>query len=261
MAAFLYFLPDLADQPTLKVCREWGLGYALEREPVASRVHGMLGKGGWIVADPDRIDVGRIAFHAEQQQWQKWKTAAGKEIYVGLYTAEPPGPGDLQRRSMLEGTPVELADGRMWQVPVARQWDADADPEYVIWSPALPRAATLDDEGNWRVKEVLPKYRELWQASVAYYDARLVQGEFNTLRGAAQALGANYLVDEAECSLLGVLSLEHALDVLDALVQWELAMQLFQKKTLTNGSGLIAGSASSSGPAAAAETIAPPSAT
>jgi hypothetical protein len=261
MPGFLYFLPDLNDEPLLAKCRELGIGYALERPPIGRRVQNVFGKHGWIVADPDRVEPGHVKYEAALQVWQKWTPpGCAAAVWVGMYSASPPTVGSLQRRNFLGGQPVELADGGVWYVPVARQWHDDDGPG-LIYSTDLPRTARLNDDGEWMLGDVTPALKWLWDLSVRFYDAKIGQATFNALRAAAQALSANYLVNEAELSLLGCVTREHAIAVLDALVQWPVAEELFQKKMLQRGSAATAGSDSASGPAAAEETTALPSST
>ena len=254
MPGFLYFVPDLAQTPDKGLLKELGLDYAFARQPTpAGVVNGPDKKSGQLLFDPDKVASGRAQYQPACQRWQKWKTAKGREVYVGIETGSEPGPGDLQRPSMITGTAVELADESVWIVPIARDWSLDEEGK-LRYAIVLPQSAALDESGQWSEGEVLPRYRRLWEINLDYYHVvRRVADEEATARVerslldmAAECLAANYRVQSAECSLLGLLSFVHAKRVLDGLIQRDALEEVLQKK-MAAGREASATSASSSG--------------
>lgn len=273
MPSFLYFLPNQKEHPTPKLLGELGLAYAFEGKVNAAPVTNLEGEDGLLVADRDRLELGRLAYHPEQQEWQAWTTPAGKRVRIGFYRDAPPNPGILQRRKLLDGPSVELVDERGWQIPIAREaWFIEDD--VMRFETRLPQSSRMNAEGKWEEGAVLPRYARLWEIARLWYDAIRAPGTeasqkvfadiFNL---AADVLSANYLVGPAECSLLGLLSFDHAAEVLNACIQRDVLEEVVQKKMLEEtekapaGAAPTPGSAAANGPADSPPVIAPASLT
>lgn len=253
MPAFLYFLPNCTTPPSKEELAKLGLAYAFTRTPAVNPVSNVFGQNGAVAFDPERIDSGRAAFRADQQEWLP---IPGSQCHVGVDKSDKPSPGDLQRLTMLPGRAVELGDEQLWQVPFARSWGEGG------WSDELPASVSVLPDGRWKNGETVPRYQELWQIASDYVsfilggaseqeEARL-QG-YGLFSAGTLALQANYLVGPAECSLLRLWNKHNAQSVLDALVQRDQMEALLQKKMKEAGSGEAITSPSSAGPAASTE--------
>lgn len=50
----------------------------------------------------------------------EWTPIPKTPLWIGINPKLPPGPMELRRRDQLPSVPLELADGRTWQIPIAR---------------------------------------------------------------------------------------------------------------------------------------------
>lgn len=245
MAGFLYYLPGV-EMLTLEQARQRGFSYAMEGRDIHARqvARGPEGQGqGVVFADPDRVPQGRIGFYPERQTWRRIPQSDG---WIGLDKEQPPEPKDLARAKQLSGHWVELADGRQWLAPVARgQADVEGDLQ---WYCALPREITVSDEGAWTRGEVLPRYAELWQRALAFWDvfrAELMEDDTQPAAGdddqlndlSLFALSLNYTIGKAELRLLGLFDLAARSRVLAALVDWPTMEAWLKKKHPVTGGG------------------------
>lgn len=258
MPAFLYFLPNQSMPPTKEDLAQRGLAYAFSRLPAVNPVSNVFGQNGAIAFDPERIDAGRAAYRADQQDWLP---IPGSDCHVGVERAARPTPGDLQRVTMLPGRTVELGDELLWQAPIARSWSESG------WSEELPQCVSILPDGRWQSGDTVPKYRALWQIAsdyIAFIMGVATPEEEGRIRthglftAATIALQANYLVGPCECSLLQLWNHRTAQNVLDAMVQRDQLIELLQKKTKQLGSAVLNSSASSAGPEASTEPTPPP---
>lgn len=263
--AFLYYLPNR--KPLNARDLRTALPHAFEARsfPTAVEVtRGPDGKAGMIAADSARHEQ-NIAYLPELQTWRQ----APGGIWVGLFNDAPPGPDDLVRETPLDGYKTELADGRAWLCPRAYEF---SEPENEAWEQPLPferrlpLVAAIDADGKWTVAGVLPKHRELWDLAADWGALRFNQPDdrqlarfdgAGQLSGAVLALAANYLVGPAECSLLGLLTIEHAREVLDRLIDRPRFEALAKKKNTWLAARSSA--AGSPGPAASPAAAVSPS--
>jgi hypothetical protein len=204
------------------------------------------GSTGTILADPS---VGESACRYLPDT-QTWRQIPGSAAWIGR-TDEPITPGQLARAVQLNGHIVRLADGQDWMVPTARaHGQTDAGPR---WCDILPAASELDEEGNWVRGQILPAYRRLWELAEAWHNARAEwvtnyaeqtkEGEapppaaapavmeFDSLHSAAaEVLANNYRLGPVEVAWLGLLTEQHAAELLNALTDWPGALALMSKK-------------------------------
>jgi len=244
----LYHLPNFAGSTvSLDNLRDRGLGYAFETSiglANTTQTDGPAGEARGLVVGMER--AGRpVGYFPDKQTWQK---IPGLDAWVGFYTGQAPGPNDLARSTMLDGHAVELGDGRRWIVPIAVGGPEEGDAELTRYR-TLPHVDRLDEDGNWTVGDVLPRYAPLWDAAAAWWDAKWsAAGEDNEAadtgdairvifkiddaRGAAVTiLAANYRVSAIEVSLLGLLNDQTRVAILDAAIDWPTIAAWVQKKT------------------------------
>ncbi|NLE57410.1 MAG: hypothetical protein GX616_03560, partial [Planctomycetes bacterium] len=95
MPGFLYYLPD-CDKPSRKALDAAAIGYAFERDrwSHAGCLDGPNGGRGLIVAAPDAVPTERVRYSPDGQTW---RPIPGSTAWLGWFTAELPGPGDLRR--------------------------------------------------------------------------------------------------------------------------------------------------------------------
>jgi len=264
MPGLLYYIPKLNGPPPDLLAA--GVGHAFEARPVCRQVSsGPDGQGGVVLAD-GRL-VAEVGYFADRQRWLKAVSDPGRELWVGVYTDCPlPGPADLTRKTPITGHWLELLDGRQWLVPVARCY-ADEDGE-LRWSHNLPFRLSRAADGTWQSAAVVPRYQSLWDlaerwennhrdaARSAGKDAKQVSFRFDdVVNGAVAALAANYFLGPTEVDLLGLLSVDLAVEVLGALIDIPTRLAWCKKKAAAAAS---AGSNTAAGPAASTPATNPP---
>jgi len=230
---FLYYLPNQRNPLTVERLREAGLGHAFE----SSERHQVPCKGpdggeGLFAAPSNAAGVG---YYPDKQTWQK---AIGQDYWVGIPNDWEPKPGDLVRRSVLDGLEVQLADDNFWIVPRARQYNGNESA--IEMFVTLPHVLGCDDDGNWTVGEVLPRWRHLQEVGDAFYDYhhRIDETEdaanrfdFNgIMNSACEVLRANYRIDRRECDMLRIINEKSAVDILRALIDDDSLNLLLKKK-------------------------------
>lgn len=272
---FLYFVPG---RNTLGRHELAALGLAYLLEPGANfSTRGVPGGGpggqsGVVFASVPPEETGHVKIDLAGQVWRQ---IPGSEAWVGHYTDRLPTPEQLARHEQVAGEGLELSDGNIWQVPVARSWtrnDAGEDR----WRVRLPRKLELNADGVWANGNVLPRLQPLWEVAQAWIGARTGRKESRfagsgDIEAAILALQTNYKVGPVEVSLLGILREDLILRILDCLIDWSGWEEYLKKNgtpaersTSPNSTAsdspttLPAGSISSAGPADSTPTIAPP---
>ena len=255
MAGFLYYLPGPVDGVTLDDARKAGLGYAFDSDGcTAAGVHANgldEGRQGVIVADPKRVES--IGLYPDQQTWRK---IPGREVWAGFYTDDRPTPADLARKEQLNGHMVTLLDGNEWLCPVAR--GAAEEDGALVWFHTLPQRATLTDAGVIEPGDVVPKYAATWTLAEKWFDVRMgafgesdgktIEFQYDgVIESAIEALAINYVVGVPECvGLLGLLTEQLAVEILDVLIDMPTRYELLKKMT-----DRLDGSPTDDGPSAA----------
>lgn len=276
MPGFLYFVPN---QTFLR--REdlvaLGLAYAFESPAVSNRgvSGGPAGQDGVLVAGAG-LDGSQVLYVKDRQTWRQIPQST---VWVGYETAAPPSPDDLARADQLDGYWLELADGQRWLVPIARGYRESADEGELklYWSLRLPQRLELAADGRWTDGGILPRYAALWDFAQSWLALRCgTAGEEDVRRLDAQgridaavlALQANYQLSRVEAALLGLLTDQHCVAILDRLIDWPKVEQ-FQKKMTSRLADRVeatpqaspAGSLSPAGATAETPTTDPASAT
>jgi len=161
---------------------------------------------------------------------QTWRSAPGGLHYVGTVNVSPPAPEALLRRDALQGHAVEMAEGRLWHVPIARGWTEQENE--VRWYINLPRRSRLNAEGQWEAGDVVERYARLFKIACDFWDSALGcdqsgRFEFGDAHAAAvEVLATNYLLGPVEADMLGILSDASVRKVLEALIDWPAFIEL-----------------------------------
>jgi hypothetical protein len=259
MAGFLYYLPRRTGNPTIADLQASPLAYAFDEAASVATCGLTTGPddgGGVLAADTKRLPEGRLRYEPAAQRWQAmpWLVGNGKAgtiaqaepaPWVGLWTADRPGPEDLGRRALLDGHWVKMGDDRSWLIPVARG-STDEDGE-LRWYVALPQRVGLDEAGEWTAGQVVDKYAKLWEVAGRWWaamagtvietadqpdDSGEVVLDFAGCNDAAlTALSANYVVGRAEMALLQLLTDQNVREVLNAIIDWPTLSAWLEKKT------------------------------
>lgn len=234
MAGFLYFVPGLKGlSPTDRLAV--GLDEVLAGTPLAvgqltgGGPDGQAGVVAAVDADADHADGEQpeVAYRASAQTWER---APNGKFWIGIETAKPPRPVDLQRPTILPGYWCAMQDGSRWIVPVARHFDAGT---------ALPSSLYLGDNGQVVTGAVLARFAALSAAAERAWGVfRAEMGlldkdekpprelsERDSWDIAIEAIRTNYRVGHAEASFLGkrgaFLTTEAIAWVLRALFDWQ----------------------------------------
>lgn len=265
MSSFLYFLPAVATQAALpQAIKERGLTYAFEAaRPAARECHrGPDGNNGFVLAAGENAQLG---YYPERQIWRRVPGSGEPPAWLGFSRDAKPTPADLLRKAPLDAHAVTLADEQIYLAPIARAWLDDDEPTFRV---NLPQRSILRDDGSWTVGGVLPRYEKLWSVAEAFWDrwngataeaaeAAAVEGDegenvvtasfdFDGLHEAAVlCLQANYRLGPAECDALGLLTEQHCVTVLQALIDWPTILQWLKKKAERDTSLSSAGPAAS----------------
>lgn len=210
MARFLYFIPNKT-RVTDSDLKDLGLAERLDhishttltQRPIEA--NGPNNGSGVIVM---RSDEGERATTAGVfLKKQKWVDCG--MYWLGWEIDNIPSPADLKRDETIGGYPAVLEDGNEWMIPLARRY-----PD----GTAIPQCKYM--EGEVLKKEVVPRYKWLWDLAVKIND-KFQQGvaaageeeavtlsfdEAEEFDIAIKALKANYCVDVEEVSALRLLS-------------------------------------------------------
>jgi hypothetical protein len=223
----LYFLPNLRKAacdsvPLLRsVLKERGLAEVLADVPhdhlsvseLGGRGPGNL-PGCILAAQTAAGDMPRrLGYFEKEQTW----TRVTDGLWIGVDSAEPPTPAELQRIKLCRGYEIDL-DGQTWQVPVIRRSDP-AKPTL------LPSAFSLNPAGQ-QVESVRAAYRGHWEAfrdvAAWVYDG-MPEGRFSVadlVELAIQALSINYRFGWNEQNVMQPIDSENFLSVIGVAVDY-----------------------------------------
>lgn len=151
-------------------------------------------------------------FLPESQTWVECGDGAAR-FWLGHASASKPGPEDLARPSLIEGYRVKLADGRWWQVPMARAWPLGATK--------FPETFRVVAGGEIE-RRVVSAHEDLYTFACGVFDT-LSDGKFEAdetelVPWAARALSTNYFAGKWELSALGAFDTASLTNVLYALL-------------------------------------------
>lgn len=169
MSGFLYFIES--ESPTFRHTDldSFGLRYAIESQPRVQPLRAGAspsGQAGFVVCDSDHVPSAK--YLPNEQTWHAPKTP-GSRVHIGHPGDTPPPLASLMRAKLLPGRDVPLPDGTRIHIPIARRWSEHDDR--LLWSVALPQSLARDDEGRWVPRQVVARFRVLWNHLCGYIDA------------------------------------------------------------------------------------------
>lgn len=243
MPGFTYYFPNL-DSLAADDLRHFGASYALDARRTTRTVHnGPDGGDGLLACRGDTLPE----YAKDRQTWRK---IPGAGAWVGMSASAAPRPEDLTREKTFNGHWITLLDGQAWLCPAARRW-VEEDGE-LRWYCPLPQRATLGDDGHWQAGEVISQYSAVWELARRWETTRIcasIETGDGTARqsfafddllgGAVQSLGVNYVVGPAEADLLGILSQEMAVAIMDALADFPTRLAWLKKNADADPAGTI----------------------
>lgn len=214
MAGFLYFVEG-EPRNAIDIIADHGLGHALESTCVLSPITlgaTPSGNAGCILDDPKRHESSPC-YRVDQQTWQRLG-----DLWVGYWKDDPPKPSDLERASLIPGYEIELGDGNLWRVPLARQYVRTHEQNGTFGSQ-LPHKLAIDQSGQWTMGPVVDRYATVWKLSIGFFDlwhaallAAIESGDDSFVfdydapqHTAITVLSENYAISDIEASLIGLL--------------------------------------------------------
>ena len=219
----LFFVPG-AQAVTAELLKEHGLDHLLgsvEHRHTFSGPPG--GVAGLLIANND-CPVERLCFDDAKQTWSK---RFGLTSLVGTWNDAPTSPAELVREKLLAGSDVKLLDGEHWHVPVLRRYREEAVLQFKCELPRVMQQCT--ETGKWILGNVVPKYKELWDESIAIASTLFQQLQGSTTAElewkqvfdfAVKLLAVNYRVDASVLSHLQNLHPDIAGDIVQAALDW-----------------------------------------
>jgi len=241
MAGFLYFVPKVRpDQIDADRLAAAAVSHALTHDRCikAECRQGPGDQPGVILAHAT-AEQAKVGYYPQRQQW---RLIPGSEAWLGWEPEALPAPEELARERMLDGRWLEMADGRPWVVPLARE-AADADGG-LTRGQALPQRLDIDEGGEFIAGGVLPEYADLDRI------ARQVCEEIDEAEGdgrdpvlfahhasATAVLAHNYRIGRLEAVVLGIFTADerYAGRVLLWLIDMPGYWQLEKKRGLGGG--------------------------
>lgn len=242
----IYYIPHAAGaELTAAELTDLGLAYALDHPQFAGVTRGPSatdepGPPGLVASEQG--DPRPPKYLADVQTW---RPLVG-DVWVGIYTDNPPTPAELARPEQLPGYLVPLADGRPWHVPCARRWfDGDEPTVHCV----LPRSMDYTAGSGWAAGDVKPRYRALWRlvedytrtVAAALGDAEddprtEVRFRFDALDElAVGALQMNYRVGPVELAMLGAYDEQSRKAIIDHVLDNPAWVSLVKKKLCVMG--------------------------
>jgi hypothetical protein len=175
---------------------------------------------GFLVADARRHAGRELKVDPGNQTWRKIPPAHNLEsngdchpaLYLGFWNDARPTPEDLLRPAPAKpgATPLgpidgylwTLGDGRRWQLPLVREFDAAAG----CWTTSLPCSFEYDERGKLKRGSVIQTYRWLVEASESAWQRMTSEADISedeALATLGVLIGANYAAGAAELMALG----------------------------------------------------------
>lgn len=195
-----------------------------------------------------REQTGATSKCVVNRQLQTWRKTPNSDIWIGYYNDDQPTPIDLARDEMIGGHFVTLGDGGRWRIPVCRQYLPDKEQ----FAQKLPRTMDIDDNGEWIIGSVVAKHRALWNASEEWWDAIVdgiesgVDSSTVTINDVAEScvsvLSTNYRVGRIEMAMLGLLTDDTRVEIMNASIDMPTFREHLKKKQQQERSATTPGS-------------------
>lgn len=175
----------------------------------------------------------RLGWYPKEQSWTP--VGDGSLLWIGLDTAEPPGPDDLARRTAYGGYWIELADGNEWLVPLIRRPDGTTRlPCDLIW-----------DASGCCVQPIKPRYQAFWESTAEVHtwfvideDGRAIINAHDIERAlglAVSALSINYRIGRNEQNIVRMIDAENYRIVLGATIDLPKTQDVIQAQKKMSG--------------------------
>ena len=220
MGKFLWYFPGAGSRSAINL-DELGLTDVVPSDSAFAQVANGPDKGsGGILCKPE-------GFSGYREADQTWRECAAGAFCIGYTTANPPGPSDLARDRIVNGHNVELEDGNLWKVPLARSYDGDS---------RLPKAVCMDAQGSV-TSEVMPKYSGVCALAEEIFNS-IQENDGNVkmpsneawVEASAQILSVNYRIDKWGITVLGLLSTYNLASIVEALVDVPTFLEIFEQE-------------------------------
>lgn len=238
MGEFIYFFPDSRQRVLTKeawqaLCKTQGLSHLSRTTPSCREcLSGPAGAPGLLVTANVHGATSIPRYAKDEQLWRK----CSDTLWIGVQRDAMPTPGDLEQPMLIEGHPVELADGNVWRMPRA------------VIAPGgqtgLEIVLTVNQDTGEDEEAVKPCYRrfgdlarKFWEAFLNAEDGKVTFAMDDLLALSVEGLSHNYRVGMHELRMLGVLSSENVWRLCYAAIdgpRWETMAQDYveaQKKT------------------------------
>lgn len=235
----MYYIPGQTVPPSPEARASLGLSHVDFTTCRQCRVlqNGPDGGGGII------IDAGRGPAPLCKLDAQTWTQGPGGRWWYGYWAEERPTPATMLRKR-IDGYPVRLRDGNDWLVAPAVIVGGDATTPTL--QTALPRLIGFDPAtGSPTVGDVVPEARRFAEIADLWWAWRFTPEKPDLtvdwlVSASIDVLSRGYAVGIVECSALGLLDVEAAKEVLDALIDVP-GLREFEKKTAAGDSGTNSG--------------------
>jgi hypothetical protein len=157
-----------------------------------------------------------LSYEPEEQTWTRLPGAADEPgVWLGIDRRDRLRPDDVIRDEVRSGHRVQLGDGQLWEIPVAR---------LALGGCGLPRTRVLRPDGSkgWKVDaqyaEVCAFAEKAWQYHTGGAGVVIEDEEID--RACGMALGINYRIGEMEAVALGLFTDVALQSIVRALIDY-----------------------------------------
>lgn len=239
---FVYYIPGMKS-PTAQDIVNAGLRHAFDGDPeiMFHPTPGPDGNDGGSVLCDKRSKPAN-ARDGRDPATMEWRQIPKTISWIGWKKGAMPGPEQLERKEMLKGHRIKMANGETWLCPAAHEFDS-ADETF---SSPLPKLIGMDKDGNYTLEDVIPRYAEFWKVGKLYFDILVgaiadsddLVADMNLsheIRDATICLGANYRTGAYEPVLLKLFTKYEAFKILKASADWPTIEAWDEKKKEADG--------------------------
>lgn len=235
MSGFLYYLSGIKANPSQADLVACGLGK--ERLGGTCQTEIFLdGTRGTIFTIKGRCSQNiKIGFYSESQVWTNIPNDQGEatNFWIGYYREFRPTPKDLEKKEIVPGYELELGDGNLWTIPVARRF---------MEGCLLPKAESMLVQGVVSYT-LLGKYLALQkiaeQLFVHYHldinqeikkEENFLTTDADFFNACCLVLSTNYNIDYREVSILHLLTTDNKVALLQSVIDMQYIESLLEDK-------------------------------